>query len=164
MPENDDTIYLTPAGMQRLRDELERLSKVERPEIAQRIRENMEHGEFSEDNTELDEIKFEQAIVEDRIAELQAILANAQVLTVADIPTKVVGIGSKVTLMNTRTKEQFTVTVVSSAEGDPDKDLISDESPLGAAIIGKSKGQRVSVEAPAGKITYEIVKIGKAVK
>ncbi|MCW5945494.1 MAG: transcription elongation factor GreA [Fimbriimonadales bacterium] len=165
MAEADDTIWLTPSGMQRLKDELERLSKVERPEIAERIRENMDHGEYSEDNTELDEIKFEQALVEDRIAELQSVLAGAQVLDPKDIPTKKVGIGSVVSLTNTKNpKQSLTVTIVSSAEANPELNFVSDESPLGLAVIGKAKGDKVSVDAPLGKITYEIKKIGKVAK
>lgn len=125
----------------------------------------MEHGEFSEDNTELDEIKFEQALIEDRIMELQSVLAGAQVLDPKSISTKSVGIGSVVTLQNVKNpKESLTVTLVSSAEADPEQNFVSDESPLGAAIFGKSKGDKVSVEAPLGKILYEIKKIGKVSK
>lgn len=161
----DDVIWLTPSGMTRLKEELERLSKVERPEIAERIRENMEHGEYSEDNTELDEIKFEQALVEDRILELQSVLAAAHVLDPKTISTKSVSIGSVVTLQNVKNpKETLRVTLVSSAEANPELNLVSDESPLGAAIFGKSKGDKVTVDAPLGKIVYEIKKIGKVSK
>jgi transcription elongation factor GreA len=165
MADADDTIWLTPSGMQRLKEELERLSKVERPEIAERIRENMEHGEYGEDNTELDEIKFEQSLVEDRIAELQAVLAGAQVLDPSTISTKSIGIGSVVTLTNPKNaKQTMTVTLVASAEADPELSCVSDESPLGIAIMGKAKGDKVSVDAPLGKIVYEIKKVGKVSK
>src|SRR3954451_17756077 len=89
-------LYLTPEGYQALQQELEHLTMVKRPEIADRIRESLQHGEFSEDNSELDEVKFEQAMVESRMAELKGIFGNAQVLEANQIPTDHVGIGSTV--------------------------------------------------------------------
>ena len=161
MAEHDDVILVTPAGLVKLKAELERLLTRDRAEIANRIRESAEHGEFSEDNIELDEIKFEQAIVEGRIAELQSVLAIAQALTDEDIPAKSIGIGSIINLSNTKVKEKLKVTLVSSAEADPSTDYISDESPLGMALIGRQKGEIVTIQVPAGKISYEIKKIGK---
>ncbi len=161
MAGQEDIIWVTPAGLVKLKAELERLQTKDRAEIAKRIRESADHGEFSEDNTELDEIKFEQSLVEGRITELQGILAIAQPLTESDIPTKTIGIGSVVNLSNTKAKETLKVTIVSSAEANPDTDYISDESPLGMALIGKGKGDVVTIQVPAGKISYEIKKIGK---
>src|SRR5580704_16135694 len=91
-------ILLTARGHQLLQAELEQLTSVKRPEIADRIRESQQHGEFSEDNNELDEVKFEQAMVENRIAELKTIFGNAHVLEDHQIPTDRVGIGSLVTV------------------------------------------------------------------
>jgi transcription elongation factor GreA len=164
MRNDNDTVFLTPAGYERLSRELEELTTKRRHEIAERIKESMEHGEFSEDHSELEEIKFEQAMVENRIAEIKNVLANAQVLKPEDISTKRVGIGCRVTLVNTRTKKETTVTLVSSAEADPDQNMVSNESPLGKALEGRAKGDKVTVEAPAGKVTYLITKIGKAVR
>lgn len=161
MAEHDDVILVTPAGLLKLKAELERLQTKDRSDIANRIRESAEHGEFSEDNTELDEIKFEQALVEGRIVELQSILAVAQALTEDDIPAKSIAIGSVVNLSNTKIKETLKVTLVSSAEADPDAGYISDESPLGMALLGRGKGEVVTIQVPAGKISYEIKKIGK---
>src|SRR5579862_2392453 len=91
-------ILLTPDGYRLLQQELEYLTTNKRPEIADRIRESQQHGEFSEDNSELDEVKFEQAMVESRIAELKTIFGNAHVLEPENIPTDRVGIGSLITV------------------------------------------------------------------
>lgn len=164
MGSNDEMILLTPAGYERLSRELEELTTKRRHEIAERIKESMEHGEFSEDHSELEEIKFEQAMIENKIAELKNVLANARVLKPEDISTRRVGIGCKVTLVNTRTRKETTVILVSSAEADPNQDKISNESPLGRALEGRAKGEKVTVEAPAGKVTYLITSIRKAVR
>lgn len=161
---DDDTILLTPEGHKMLSDEFERLTKVTRAEIAARMRDSMGHGEFSEENAEMDEIKFEQGLIESRIAELQEILANSRVLTGADIPARSAGIGSVVTLRQLRKKEEFKVRLVSSAEADLNNDNVSDDSPLGVALMGKSKGDQIKVQAPAGTVTYEVRKVGKIVK
>ncbi|MCH8273665.1 MAG: transcription elongation factor GreA [Armatimonadetes bacterium] len=164
MRNDSDVILLTPTGHTRLTEELDELTTKRRQQIAERIRESMEHGEFSEDNSELEEVKFEQAIVESRIAELRAILGNCMVLSPKDISVREVAIGSRVTLLNTRSKKESVVTVVSTAEADPDRDKISNESPLGMAIFGRAKEDKVTFQAPSGKVTYQIIKIGKAVR
>src|SRR5947209_1675726 len=92
--ESSGGLLLTPEGYKALQAELEHLTMVKRPEIADRIRESLQHGEFSEDNSELDEVKFEQAIVESRMAELKGIFGSAQILDPDHIPTDQVGIGS----------------------------------------------------------------------
>src|SRR5689334_1600601 len=96
--EQSGGFYLTPEGFATLQQELEHLTMVKRPEIADRIRESQTHGEFAEDNSELDEVKFEQAMVENRIAELKTIFGNATILDDAMIPTDHIGIGSLVTV------------------------------------------------------------------
>ena len=161
---NNDVIYLTPQGHKRIEAELQHLTTVRRQEIAARIRESKEHGEFSEDNSELDEVKFEQAMVEGRIVDLKSVVANAQVLTPADVSTKEAGLGSLITLHTARAKSDFQVMLVSSVEADPTEDRISTESPLGEALFGKKKGDKVAVDAPSGKITYEIKAISKGIK
>lgn len=165
MSENtNDVIYLTPDGHKRIEAELQYLTTVRRQEIAARIRDSKEHGEFSEDNSELDEVKFEQAMVEGRIVDLKSVLANAQVLSPEDVSSKEIGIGSLVELVPARGKSTFKVMLVSSVEADPDQDRISTESPLGEAIFGKKKGDKVKVDAPAGTMSYEIKSVAKGVK
>ena len=154
-------IYLTPEGYQTLQQELEHLTVNKRPEIADRIRESQQHGEFSEDNNELDEVKFEQAMVENRIAELKTIFGNAHVLEPNQIPTDHVGIGSMVKVRDLEYDDEFEVRVVVSIEADPAKDLISNESPMGTALYGNAVGSSVEFEAPEGKKRYKILAISK---
>ena len=154
-------ILLTAKGYKKLQAELEHLTSVKRPEIADRIRESQQHGEFSEDNNELDEVKFEQAMVENRIAELKAIFGNAHVLEDSLIPVDRVGIGSLVTVDDPEYGDQFQVRVVTSVEADPANDLISNESPMGMALFGRHPGQDIAFEAPEGKKRYKLVSIAK---
>jgi transcription elongation factor GreA len=159
VPDSQGGFLLTPEGYRQLQQELEHLTVVKRPEIADRIRESQQHGEFSEDNSELDEVKFEQAMVETRIAELKGIFGNAHVLDEESIPTDRVGIGSRVTMDDSEFGDQFEVRVVMSIEADPVKDYISNESPMGVALMGHEKGDEVIVEAPEGKKRYKIAGI-----
>jgi len=152
-------LWLTPEGYRTLQQELEHLTLVKRPEIADRIRESLQHGEFSEDNSELDEVKFEQAMVETRISELKAIFGNAQVLDADKIPTDRVGMGSFVKVLDNEQKDEFEVRVVSSIEADPNDDLISNESPMGTALCGRTTGETIEFSAPEGPKRYTIVGI-----
>lgn len=154
-------LLLTPSGYKTLESELEHLTQVKRPEIADRIRESQQHGEFSEDNSELDEVKFEQAMVENRIAELKAIFGTAQILDLSTIPTDHVTLGSLVTVRDLDFDDEFQVRIVASIEADPEKDLISNESPMGTALIGHEEGEDVSFETPDGKKRYKVLKIGR---
>ncbi len=159
--DSGSAIYLLPEGYKRLHDELENLTLVRRPEIADRIRESLQHGEFSEDNSELDEVKFDQAIVESRIQELKTIFGNAQILNLDDVPTTHVGIGSRVVLSDEAFGDQFEVRMVSVYEADPNADLISNESPLGVALMGSSAGDKIEFDAPDGRRSYKVISIGK---
>jgi len=152
---------LTPDGYARLKDELEHLTKVKRAEIAERIRESIDHGEFSEDNSELDEVKQEQAFIENRISDLKTILSNSEIMDPSEISTKEVGLGSKVTVKDVASGVQFQLRIVASVEADPDNDLISEESPMGQALVGHAKGDVARFEAPAGVLNYEIIKISR---
>lgn len=152
-------ILLTAEGMERLKAELQHLTVDKRKEIAERIRESKDHGEFSEDNNELDEVKIEQAIVENRINELKTILSGATVLEDAMIPTDEVGLGSRVTVEDKERAVEFQVRIVASIEANPDEDLISEESPMGEAIMGLKVGEMAEFQAPGGKIRYTIKKI-----
>ena len=158
-PENSRQILLTREGHKRLKEELQHLSVEKRAEIAERIRESKDHGEYSEDNNELDEVKIEQAMVESRINELKLVLSNAEILQKRKISTSEVGLGSRVTIRDKKRRIEFEVRIVASAEANPDRDLISDESPLGQALIGRAVDDIVNYEAPAGFIRYTIMGI-----
>lgn len=154
-------ILLTARGYEQLKKELDHLTSVKRPEIADRIRESQQHGEFSEDNSELDEVKFEQAMVENRIAELKTIFGNAHVLDEEHLATDRVGVGVLVTVHDASYDDEFEIRLVSSVEADPANDLISIDSPMGHALMGHTPGEDVTFEAPEGKKRYRVVSIRK---
>ena len=154
---NND-IALTPAGQAKLEEELQHLETVRRREVGERIKEAKEFGDISE-NSEYDDAKNEQAWVESRIIEVTQILARA---TVVEAPTKTdkVTLGSHVTLESKSGKTKYQV--VGSAEADPANDKISNESPVGSAIMGHKKGEVVKVTTPSGKvIEYKILSIAR---
>ncbi len=153
------TFYLTPEGHAKLKEELSHLTGVKRREIAERIRDSKDHGEFAEDNNELDEVKNEQAIVESRISELKTILSGATILGPEDIPTDEVGLGSFVTVDDEERGFDFEVRIVASIEADAEADLISEESPMGQALVGLKKGDIAEFEAPVGVLRYKIKNI-----
>lgn len=152
-------IMLTADGYKALQQELEHLTTVKRPEIADRIRESQQHGEFSEDNSELDEVKMDQAMVEVRIAELKTVFGNAHILEESMIPTDYVGIGSLVTVDDLEYNDSFEVRIVMSIEANPENDLISNESPMGQAVFGRSKDETISFDTPDGKKKMKILGI-----
>lgn len=159
--EQSGGVLLTPDGYKKLQLELEQLTLVKRPEIADRIRESQSHGEFAEDNSELDEVKFEQAMVEGRIAELKSVFGNAHLLDMKSVPTDFVGLGSMVKVKDIEYGDDFEVRLVSSIESDPNNDSVSNESPLGMAIVGHSKGDTVQFTAPEGVKRYKILDISR---
>jgi transcription elongation factor GreA len=159
--QSSSVLWLTQEGYRSLQQELEHLTLVKRPEIADRIRESLQHGEFSEDNSELDEVKFEQAMVETRVSELKSIFGNAQVLDTDKILSDKVGLGNYVKVLDIQFSEEFEVRIVSSIEADPNEDLISNESPMGIALCGRSEGETVDFVAPEGSKQYRIVSIRK---
>ena len=141
---------LTPAGQTKLEDELRHLETVRRREVGERIKEAREFGDISE-NSEYDDAKNEQAWVESSIIEIGVILANATIIDAPkSTPTKVT-LGCKVKLEDSK-GEPHTYQVVGSAEVDPANDKISNESPVGQAILGHKKGDVVSVTTPSGKV------------
>lgn len=154
-------VWLTPDGYERLQKELEMLTTQKRAEIAERLRDSKEHGEFSEDNHELDEVKFEQAYVENRINDLKIIFAGAQIIDFDTLPTDEAGVGNYVTVKDAERGVEFEIRLVSSIEADPDRDYVSTESPMGLAIVGAKVGDKVAFDAPAGKIQYEVTQIRK---
>lgn len=147
--------FITADGLEKLRDELHQLKTVKRREIAQRIQEAKELGDLSE-NAEYVEAKNEQAFVEGRVAELEAVVKNPVIIQ--DVKnSELVRVGSSVTL-KTDGKE-ISYTIVGSNESDPLNGRISNESPLGQAFIGKKVGDAVEIDVPRGKRTFSIVSI-----
>jgi len=153
---NTKTTYISKDGLERLRAELEEMVAVRRSEIAQRIHDAKEHGDLTE-NAEYEDAKNEQAFVEGRIAALEAMIKNATIIE-GNGSTDHVGIGSRVTV--TLDGETQTFTIVGSAEAKPADGRISNESPVGRALLGRRKGERVVVKVPAGDFTYTISDIG----
>lgn len=153
-------IILTPEGFEKMDKELEALRTVSRREVADRIRDAKQFGEFTE-NAEYEEAKKEQALIEGRIQEMRHVILNAQILKEEDIPTDTVGIGSMVTVTDTETGDEWEFKLVGSFESDPDKDKISDESPIGEALFGKKVGDILDIIIPDGQIQYRIEKIRK---
>lgn len=153
-------VVLTQEGLKKMEEELEYLKSVKRREIAERIKQAIDFGDISE-NSEYDEAKNEQAFIEARIALLEEKLRNAKLIDELDITTDVVSVGSKVKLKDLDTGDIFEYTIVGSAEANPLENKISNESPVGSALIGKKKGSLVEALAPVGKVRYEIIDITK---
>lgn len=154
-------ILLTPEGLKKLEAELEELKTVKRREIAQRISAALEFGDISE-NSEYEDAKNEQAFIEGRILTLEKLLRNAKVIdTEDDDDETVVSIGKKVTLKDLQTQDILEYQLVGSAEADPAAMKISNESPVGQAIIGKTCGTIVEVEVLDGVLQYEILKVAR---
>ena len=160
MDQDEEVILLTRSGRQNIEDELHRLVTVERHEVANRIRDAKDYGDLTE-NAEYEAAKNAQAFVEGRILDLKRILASARVISETDVPTDRVGLGSVVTVRDLDYGDEWTLTLVSPYEADPDKDCISDQSPVGRALNGHKVGDIVEVRIPAGKTTYEIISISK---
>lgn len=152
---------LTAAGIEKLEEELRQLETVERPEVIERIREAKSFGDLSE-NSEYDEAKNAQGMVEGRIIEIKQILDNAEV---AEVPKRItkVSIGTAVEILDVETKKTHEFKIVGSAECDPMQMEISDMSPVGSALLGHKKGEIIAAVTPAGTKNFEILTI-KAIK
>ena len=147
---------MTKAGETALREELERLKKVERPRIVQAIAEAREHGDLKE-NAEYHAAREQQSFTEGRIMEIEGKLGNAQVIDVTTIPkTGKVIFGTTIDLINLETDETVTYRIVGEDEADVKGNKISVTSPIARALIGKEEGEAVIVRAPGGDIEYEI--------
>ncbi|RQD77202.1 MAG: transcription elongation factor GreA [Candidatus Syntrophonatronum acetioxidans] len=153
-------VVLTYSGLEKLESELEFLKTVKRKEVAARIKAALHFGNLAE-NSEYDEAKNQQAFIEGRILTLEKLLRNALLIKEGEVSTETVSLGCTVILKELETCELFEFTIVGSVEADPGKNKISNESPVGRAIIGKAVGSVVEVEAPVGKITYKIKEIKK---
>ena len=150
-------VYVTAGGLKKLEEELEHLRGVRRQEVALRLREAIQGGDELIDNAEYEAAKNEQAFVEGRIIELERMLAKAQIIE-HDKKSDTVEIGATVTIKEGKKKAE-TFTIVGAAEADPKDGLISNESPLGSALLSKQVGDAVEVEAPDGVIRFKVVKI-----
>ena len=150
-------VILTPEGLTKLKDELEYLSNDKRREVAERIKEAREFGDISE-NSEYDDAKNEQAMLEARIASLEEKLRSAQVIEPTELSTDVVHVGSVVHIKDEAGKSQK-YTIVGSAEANPREYRLSNESPVGKALVGRKRGEEVKVQTPRGQRTLKITKI-----
>jgi transcription elongation factor GreA len=149
---NNKPTYISKDGLEKLRHELEENVSLRRPEIAQRIHDAKEHGDLTE-NAEYEDAKNEQAFVEGRIQTLEALIKNATIIDEHQ-GNDHVAIGSTVKVSGPDGKQSFTI--VGSTEARPTEGRISNESPVGRALLGRRKGDTVQVQVPAGDIAYKI--------
>ena len=159
VPERE--IILTPEGYRRLKDEIEYLSTKKREEVADRIKESRYFGDITE-NSEYDDAKNEQAMLEQRIFALEEKLRSAIVIDAKDVTTDVVGVGTKVTIQDVKRGDVVQYSIVGSAEADPTDHKLSNESPVGRAIIGHKPGEVITVAAPRGQTKLKIIDIERA--
>lgn len=153
-------VTLTASGLEKLEEELEYLKTKKRKEVSEKIKVALGFGDLSE-NSEYDEAKNEQAHVEARIVTLENMLKNAVVIDESEIDLDRVGLGTKVKVLDVGFDEEIEYNIVGSTEADPDQQKISDESPVGKALIGRKVGETVSVETPGGVIEFKILEISK---
>ncbi len=154
-------VILTPEGYEKLKSEIQFLSNDKRREVAERIRVARDFGDISE-NAEYDDAKNEQAMLEHKIAQLEERLVHARVIESGDVDLSVVSVGAKVRLKDVDANQTVEYIIVGSAEADPAASKLSNESPVGRAIIGKKKGETVEVAAPRGALKYKILDIKAA--
>jgi transcription elongation factor GreA len=154
-------VILTPEGYEKLKSEIEHLSTDRRREIAERIKIAREFGDIAE-NAEYDAAKNEQAHLEARIAMLEERLKNARVIQKKEITSDAVSIGTKVRLRDMGANKTVEYHIVGSAEADPTEHKLSNESPVGKAIMGRKKGEIVEVAAPRGALKFKIMDIKAA--
>ena len=154
-------VILTPEGYEKLKEEIDYLSTAKRREVAERIKHAREFGDISE-NSEYDDAKNEQAMLEQRIATLEERLAHARVIDADDISSDAVSIGTRVRLKDMDANETIEYMIVGSAEANPAEHRLSNESPVGKAIIGRKKGEVVAVAAPRGKLKFKSMDIKAA--
>lgn len=158
IPDGEKETLLTPSGLRKLQEELEHLKGTRRREVAELIKQAKEYGDLSE-NAEYDEAKNQQAFVEGRILQIEQMLRNARVIDQSTVPDDAVTIGATVRLKDLAGGDEARYTIVGSAEADPLRDRISNESPVGQALIGRKKGETVTIRVPAGTLRYRILEI-----
>ena len=156
----DQEVLMTVEGLQAMEQDLEYLKTVRRKEVAARIKQAIEFGDISE-NSEYEDAKNEQAFIEGQILNFEKMLKNARVIEASDVSVDVVSEYANVTLLNLETGETLSVQIVGSVEAKPFEYKISNESPVGKALLGHKVGQEVEVTVPSGTIRYRIVSIHK---
>lgn len=149
---------ITYGGVRKLEKELEYLKTTKRREIREKIKLALSFGDLSE-NSEYDEAKNDQAFVEGRIVQIENMLKNADVIDESDLKSGIISVGSKVTVKDYQFDEEIEFFIVGSAEADPVENKISNESPVGSALIGKKVGDEVDVNVPDGVDKYKILAI-----
>lgn len=153
-------IMLTEEGLKKLEAELEVLKGEKRSEIAEKIKVARSYGDLSE-NSEYDDAKNEQAILEARIADIEATLKNAVIIDESEISNDRVHVGSKVRVKNVATDKELTIRIVGSNESNPKEMKISDESPIGLGLVGKVVDDIAEIETPGGVVAYKVLEITK---
>ncbi|MEG0797635.1 MAG: transcription elongation factor GreA [Acidaminococcaceae bacterium] len=154
----DKETILTHDGLRKLEDELETLRTVKRQQVAERLKVAISYGDISE-NSEYDDAKNEQAFVEGRIIQLEGMIRNAKVIDATEVSKEIVTLGATVIVEDLEFKERETYTIVGTTEADPSENRISNESPVGVAILGQKVGKKVKVHTPVGELAYKIVAI-----
>jgi transcription elongation factor GreA len=154
-----DIIPMTEEGFKMYQEKLERLKTIVRSEVAERIRQAKEFGDIS-DNAEYESAKVDQAFVEGEILQLERLLSRAKIINREDLSTTEVSLGATVEIHDVSSKRIHTVTIVGTNEANIEKGRISNESPVGKAILNQKKGETVEVKSPGGHASYKIVKIG----
>ena len=154
-------VLLTPEGLEKLKEEIAYLTGDKRREVAERIKHAREFGDISE-NSEYDDAKNEQAMLEQKIMQLEERLTRARLIEKEDVPKGVVAVGTRVRLKDMDANETVEYEIVGSAEANPAARKLSNESPVGKAIIGRKKGETVEVAAPRGSLKYKIMDVKAA--
>ncbi|HHW24690.1 MAG TPA: transcription elongation factor GreA [Bacillota bacterium] len=153
-------IYITDEGLRKLKEQLDYLKNVRRKEVVEGLRQALAFGDLSE-NSEYDEAKNEQAKVEAQILELEETLKNVKIISDSEISTDIVSIGSTVTVYDETYNEETEYTIVGPTEADPMSGKISDQSPIGSALLGAKIGDTVTVHTPGGEVTLRVLNIEK---
>jgi transcription elongation factor GreA len=158
MPEKE--VLLTKNGLEKLEEELHQLKTTKRREVAERIKIAISYGDISE-NSEYEDAKNEQAFIEGRIITLEKMLRSARIIKEDDVRDGIIGVGSTVVIKDLEFGDTMEYMIVGSAEADPTENKISNESPVGRALLGRAIGDKIEVQVPVGLIEYEILEIKK---
>lgn len=157
---SEKEVLVSREGLKKMEQDLENLKTVRRQEVAARIKQAIEFGDISE-NSEYDDAKNEQAFIEGSIIDLEKKLRNAKIIDDISLDVAIISVGSTVKIRNTKDNKEYTYQIVGSVDANPSAGKISNESPVGAALLAHQAGDIVDVNVPAGVISFEILEIGK---
>ncbi|MBQ9992584.1 MAG: transcription elongation factor GreA [Firmicutes bacterium] len=157
---SEKEVLVSREGLKKMEQDLENLKTVRRQEVAARIKQAIEFGDISE-NSEYDDAKNEQAFIEGSIIDLEKKLRNAKIIDDISLDVEIISVGSTVKIRNTKDNKEYTYQIVGSVDANPSAGKISNESPVGAALLAHQAGDIVDVNVPAGVISFEILEIGK---